>query len=259
MKVVIFAGGFGSRLSEETSLRPKPMVEIGGRPIIWHIMKIYAKHGFDEFVILAGYKAEIIKSYFLNYANFQSDFTIDLSSGEVTWRETRAENWKVTVLDTGTETMTGGRLKRARQTIGQQRFLLTYGDGLSNINIQDAIEQHASSGNWVTLAAVTQPGRYGALGLSEGEINVRAFREKVPGDGGLINGGFFVCEPEVFDLIDGDATVWEEEPMERLIEKGKLGAYRHQGYWQSMDSLRDKMVLEKEWASGNAQWKVWDH
>jgi glucose-1-phosphate cytidylyltransferase len=257
MKVVIFAGGYGSRLSEETSLRPKPMVEVGGRPIIWHIMKIYAHYGFTEFVVLAGYKADYIKSYFLNYFMMNSDFTINLGSGDITWRRPHSEDWKVTVLDTGLNTMTGGRLKRARSVIGDERFLLTYGDGVSNVDIPSAIEAHEQGSNWVTLTAVSQPGRYGALGLSDDGARVRAFREKAAGDGGLINGGFFVCEPDVFDLIDGDDTVWEEAPMERVIEQGKLGVYWHKDYWQSMDSLRDKIVLDEQWARGTAPWKLW--
>ena len=257
MKVVIFAGGYGSRLSEETTMRPKPMVEIGGRPIIWHIMKIYSHYGFNEFVVLAGYKAEVIKLYFLNYTLLNSDFTIDLSSGTIAWTRNGAEPWKVTVLDTGNDTMTGGRLKRAQGAIGRERFLLTYGDGLSNIDLSKAIAAHEASDNWVTLTAVTQPGRYGALKLSENMSKVQAFREKAAGDGGLINGGFFICEPQVFDLIEGDATVWEEEPMERLVAQEKLGTYWHRGFWQSMDSLRDKMVLEKQWSGGTAPWKVW--
>lgn len=258
MKVVIFAGGYGSRLSEETSLRPKPMVEVGGRPIIWHIMKIYSHFGFNEFVILAGYKADFIKNYFLNYFMLNSDFTVDLSSGEIVWKRQSAEPWKVTVLDTGVETMTGGRLKQARDVIGEERFLLTYGDGVSDTDIAASIAAHEKSGNWITLTAVTQPGRYGALGLSEDHTAVHTFREKGASDGGLINGGFFVCEPAVFDLVDGDQTVWEDEPMERAVAAGKLGSYWHQGYWQSMDSLRDKMVLEKQWSSGKAPWKVWE-
>jgi len=257
MKVVIFAGGYGSRLSEETTMRPKPMVEVGNRPIIWHIMKIYSHYGFNEFLVLAGYKAEIIKSYFLDFARLNSDFTADLATGEIIWKRRYVENWKVTVMDTGIDTMTGGRLKRARSAIGQERFLLTYGDGLANIDIPKAIQTHEESRNWVTLTAVTQPGRYGALSLSEDMSKVRAFREKAAEDGGLINGGFFVCEPEVLDLIDGDATVWEEEPMERLVEKGKLGVHWHRGYWQSMDSLRDKIVLEKEWEGGCPPWRIW--
>ena len=257
MKVVIFAGGYGSRLTEETTMRPKPMVEIGNRPIVWHIMKIYSHYGFNEFVVLAGYKAEIIKSYFLDYARLNSDFTADLATGEITWTRRCTEDWKVTVVDTGIDTMTGGRLKRARPLIGEERFLLTYGDGLSNVDIPEAIRMHESSKNWVTLTAVTQPGRYGALALSDDMTKVHAFREKAAGDGGLINGGFFVCEPEVFDLLDGDDTVWEEVPLERLIERGRLGVYWHRGYWQSRDSLRDKIVLEQEWASGCPPWKIW--
>lgn len=257
MKVVIFAGGYGSRLTEETTMRPKPMVEIGNRPIVWHIMKIYSHYGFNDFVVLAGYKAEIIKSYFLDYARLNSDFTANLATGEITWQRPCTEDWRVTVLDTGIDTMTGGRLKRARRFIGEERFLLTYGDGLSNVDIREAVRVHEESRNWVTLTAVTQPGRYGALALSEDMTKVNAFREKAAGDGGLINGGFFVCEPEVFDLLDGDSTVWEEAPLERLIERGKLGVYWHRGYWQSMDSLRDKVVLEQEWASGHPPWKIW--
>ncbi|MBS7455656.1 glucose-1-phosphate cytidylyltransferase [Coralloluteibacterium stylophorae] len=258
MKVVIFAGGYGSRLSEETALRPKPMVEVGGHPIIWHIMKIYAAYGFRDFVILGGYKVEFIKNYFLNYCAINSDFTVDLRSGKLLWQQARNEDWTVTVLDTGLETMTAGRLRRARSVIGSERFLLTYGDGVSDVDLAALIAQHEASGDWVTLTAVTQPGRYGALALNPEDgpaaNRVRAFREKAVGDGGLINGGFFVVEPEVFDLIDGDASVWEEEPMDRVIERGKLGAYRHTGFWQSMDSLRDKMVLENLWERGNAPW-----
>lgn len=258
MKVVIFAGGHGSRLMEETALRPKPMVEAGGRPIIWHIMKIYSHYGFNDFVVLAGYKAEMIKSYFLDYFMLNSDFTIGLATGRISWaRRQCVEDWKITVLDTGVDTMTGGRLKRAREIIGRQRFLLTYGDGVSNIDVPEAIKLHETGRNWITLTAVTPPGRYGTVGLSEDTAKVTAFREKIAGDGGLVNGGFFVCEPEVFDLVDGDSTVWEEEPLARAMTRGKLGAYWHRGYWQSMDSLRDKVVLDKEWATGNAPWKIW--
>lgn len=259
MKVVILAGGYGSRLSEETALRPKPMVEIGGRPIIWHIMKLYSHFGFNEFVVLAGYKAEHIKTYFLNYAMSKSDFTIDLATGEVTVVQSSVEPWKVTVLDTGIGTMTGGRIKRARPVIGEERFLLTYGDGVSNTNIRQSIELHERDGNWITLTAVTQPGRYGALGLSEDSTRVRAFREKLAGDGGLINGGFFVCEPQVYDLIDGDDDMWEDAPMARAVALGKVGSYWHHGFWQSMDSLRDKMVLEKAWESGKPPWAIWNN
>ncbi|GGE32088.1 glucose-1-phosphate cytidylyltransferase [Agaricicola taiwanensis] len=257
MKVVIFAGGYGSRLSEETTLRPKPMVEVGGKPIIWHIMKIYEHHGFRDFIVLGGYKVDFIKNYFHSYYAQNSDFTVDLSTGEVTWMHNAVEKWRVTVLDTGLETMTAGRLKRARQHIGNDTFLLTYGDGVSDVDVGAAIKAHRDSGNWVTLTAVSQPGRYGALGLSDDMSRVRTFREKAAGDGGLINGGYFVVEPEVFDFIEGDDTVWEEGPMDAVIAHGKLGSFWHKGYWQSMDSLRDKMVLENQWASGNAPWKVW--
>ncbi|MBM1175252.1 glucose-1-phosphate cytidylyltransferase [Microvirga arabica] len=257
MKVVIFAGGYGSRLAEETVLRPKPMVEIGGRPIIWHIMKIYSHYGFNEFVVLAGYKADYIKQYFLQFSQMNSDFTVDVRTGEILWSRPLSEDWKVTVLDTGLETMTGGRLKRAQHIIGKERFLLTYGDGVSSVNISQVIRTHEANSNWVTLTGVSQPGRYGALRLSDDGKKVRSFREKAAGDGGLINGGFFVCEPEVFGLIDNDETVWEEEPIERVLERSRLGVHWHRGYWQSMDSLRDKIVLEKEWSGGAAPWKVW--
>lgn len=256
MKVVIFAGGFGTRLSEETAVRPKPMVEVGGMPILWHIMKMYAHHGFDEFVVLGGYKVEFIKDYFLNYRGNRSDYTIDLQSGSIEWHDKLKENWKVTVLDTGGETMTGGRLKRAQQYLSDEPFCLTYGDGVSDVDITALVEAHRQSGHWCTLTAVTQPGRYGALRLNEELKKVEGFREKGAADGGLINGGFFVCEPEVFDLIDDDQTIWENEPMNRMVDAGKLGSFHHKGYWQSMDSLRDKVVLEETWAAG-APWKLW--
>lgn len=255
-KVAIFAGGFGTRLSEETSIRPKPMVEIGGKPILWHIMKIYAHYGCKEFVVIGGYKVEVIKSYFLNYRERQCDFTIDLATGDLKFHSSCGEDWQVTVLDTGGDTMTGGRLKRAREVIGNETFCLTYGDGVSNVPIDELIRSHREWGGWCTLTAVVQPGRYGSLHFDDDGINVAGFREKGRTDGGLINGGFFVCEPEVFDLIDGDQTVWEEEPMERLIAANKLRSFRHEGYWQSMDSLRDKQVLEAAWAA-NPPWKVW--
>lgn len=257
MKVAILAGGFGTRLSEETSVRPKPMVEVGGRPAIWHIMKLYAAHGHKEFVILGGYKIEYIRNYFLNFREHQSDFTVDLKSGTVTLLKPPVEDWKVTVLFTGDDSMTGGRLKRAQHLLEDDTFCLTYGDGFSNVDITDLIASHRRSGAWATLTAVAQPGRYGALRLSDDASQVLAFREKNAHDGGLINGGFFVCEPEVFKFIEGDSTVWEAEPMDRMVEAGKLSSYWHKGYWQSMDSLRDKMVLEQEWAK-TAPWKVWD-
>lgn len=256
MKVAIFAGGFGTRLSEETAIRPKPMVEVGGRPIIWHIMKIYAHYGFRDFVVLGGYKVECLRDYFLNYRGRASDYTINLKTGDIDWVRSANEDWNVTVLDTGIETMTGGRLKKARFLLSDGPFCLTYGDGVSNVDIPALVEAHLASDYWCTLTAVTQPGRYGALRLDEGLSCVQGFREKGPADGGLINGGFFVCDPMVFEMIDHYQTVWEEEPMKRMVANGKLGYFHHEGYWQSMDSLRDKMVLEEVWAD-EAPWKVW--
>jgi glucose-1-phosphate cytidylyltransferase len=256
MKVAIFAGGFGTRLSEETAIRPKPMVEVGGKPIIWHIMKMYAHYGLNDFVILGGYKVDYIRDYFLNYRGNRSDYTIDLKTGNVDWLQSTNEDWRVTVLDTGPDSMTGGRLKRAMKYLSDGPFCLTYGDGVSNVNIPALIEAHKASKRWCTLTAVSQPGRYGALRLSDDLAHVEAFREKGAADGGLINGGFFVCEPEVFELIDDDQTTWENEPMDRLVERDMLGSFAHNGFWQSMDSLRDKMLLEGLWEKG-APWKVW--
>lgn len=258
-KVAIFAGGLGTRMSEETAIRPKPMVEVGGRPILWHIMKIYAHYGFTDFVVIGGYKVEVIKDYFLNYRQRNSDFTIDLANGNLELHAGRGagENWRVTVLDTGAETMTGGRLAKARAALGGGTFCLTYGDGVSNVPVDQLLAAHREWGGWCTMTAVVQPGRYGALHFDDDGINVVGFREKGRGDGGLINGGFFVCEPEVFDLVEGDSTVWEEGPMQKMIEAGKLRSFRHQGFWQSMDSLRDKQVLEDAWTKGDAPWKVW--
>jgi glucose-1-phosphate cytidylyltransferase len=255
MKVAILAGGFGTRLSEETGVKPKPMVEIGGRPILWHIMKFYSHFGLRDFVVLGGYKVEVIRDYFLNYRSRECDFTIDLQTGEIEWATVVAENWRVTVLDTGPESMTGGRLLRARHLLGDDTFCLTYGDGLCDVNLPDLLAAHRASGAWCTLTAVIQPGRYGALRISE-RGSIEGFREKGSHDGGLINGGYFVCEPAIFDLIDGDQTIFEEEPMTRLIDRSKLAAFTHAGYWQSMDSLRDRHVLEEQWRKG-APWKVW--
>ena len=258
MKAVIFAGGFGTRLAEETSVRPKPMVDVGPRPILWHVMKIYAAHGITDFVILGGYKVEYIRNWLLNYRQNTSDFEIDLASGEVRYLKTKAEPWRVTVLDTGLETMTGGRLLRARDIIGDERFCLTYGDGVSDVDIRATIDFHVKAKAWATLTAVAPPGRFGVLGLSEDGDRVAAFREKDSRDVGFINGGFFVCEPAVFDLIDGDAAVWEEQPMARLVQKGKLASYRHHGFWRSMDTLADKAVLDRMWDAGTAPWKLWN-
>jgi glucose-1-phosphate cytidylyltransferase len=256
MKVVVFAGGFGTLLSEETGARPKPMVEIGSRPILWHIMKLYSHYGLKDFVILGGYKVEHIKNYFMSFRAANADFTIDLATGGVEWLEARHEDWRVTVLDTGLNSMTGGRLLRAREHLKDGTFCLTYGDGVSDVNIADLIDYHRASGAWCTVTAVTQPGRYGALRINPNTRFVEGFREKGVTDGGLVNGGFFVCEPDIFQVLDDDSTVFENEPMERMISAGKLNSYHHTGFWQSMDSLRDKQLLEAMWAQ-SPPWRIW--
>ena len=257
MKAVIFAGGFGTRLSEETAIRPKPMVEVGMKPILWHIMKIFSSHGINDFVVLGGYKVDFIRNWLLNYRNNSSDFRIDLQSGQVEFLSNGMEPWRITVLDTGLETMTGGRLKRGRDAIGDEPFVLTYGDGVSDINLTDLIQFHRKSGKMATVTAVAPPGRFGILGIGEDGGSVESFREKDRRDTGLINGGFFVCESGVFDLIDGDTTVWEQEPMDRLVQKRELAAYCHDGFWAAMDNVHDRTVLERMWAAGTAPWKVW--
>jgi glucose-1-phosphate cytidylyltransferase len=257
MKCVILAGGRGTRIGEESHLRPKPMIEIGGRPILWHIMKSCAHHGLTEFVILGGYKVEFIRDWVVNYRAKSSDLRVDLSTGEVTFLTAQPEPWTVTVLDTGINTMTGGRLKQARQIIGDEPFLLTYGDGVSNVDLSSLIAFHRRRGLMATVTAVAPTGRFGVLGLDESGENVVAFREKDKKDTGLINGGFFVCEPGVFDLIDGDTTVWEQEPMDRLVHVRQLSAFRHDGFWHAMDNVHDRTALEQLWSSGRAPWKVW--
>lgn len=257
MKAVILAGGFGTRLSEETTVRPKPMVEIGERPILWHIMKLYSAHGINEFVICLGYKAEVIKDYFANYYLRASDLTLDLGRNELELHPRDVEPWRVSLVDTGVDTMTGGRLKRVAEHVAGETFCFTYGDCVTDLDMSKLIEFHRTEGVTATLTAIRPPGRFGALTLEHGASTISSFREKPEGDGGWVNGGFFVLEPEVIDYIAGDETVWEREPMERLADEGKLAAYRHSGYWQNMDSLRDKMVLEEQWASGQPPWKVW--
>jgi glucose-1-phosphate cytidylyltransferase len=257
MKAVILAGGYGTRISEESSVRPKPMVEIGDKPIIWHIMKLYAAHGITEFVIAAGYKSYLIKEYFANYFLHQADVTIDLATNSVTTHVAGAEPWKVTIVDTGDGTMTGGRVKRVREYVGDETFCLTYGDCVSDLDITRLVEFHRSEGALATLTAVQPPGRFGVLSLPDDESRIASFVEKPAGEGGWVNGGFFVVAPDVFDYIEGDATIWEREPLERLAAEGKLAAYRHHGFWHPMDTLRDKMVLEEQWASGDAHWKTW--
>jgi glucose-1-phosphate cytidylyltransferase len=254
-KLVILAGGFGTRLSEETDVRPKPLVEIGGRPIIWHIMKIYSQHGIKEFIICCGYKGYLIKEYFSNYFLHMSDVTFDLSDNSAHYHNKRAEDWKVTLVDTGADTMTGGRIKRVREFVGDETFCMTYGDGVGDVDISNLLHHHETQGKDATVTVVTPPGRFGAVKL-DGH-SVTGFEEKPQGDGGLINAGFFVLEPSVFDLIDGDSISWEREPLEALAAAGQLSAYRHKGFWQPMDTLRDKHQLEKMWSSDAAPWKSW--
>lgn len=257
MKVVILAGGLGTRLSEETELKPKPMVEIGGRPILWHIMKIYSQYGFNDFVVLTGYKSHVIKDYFINYYSRYSDITVDMASQSVEIHKTRTEPWKVTMLYTGQDTMTGGRIKKAKDYIGNEPFMLTYGDGVASININELIEEHKKSKKYATLTAVQPSGKFGALDIAtNGDIH--SFVEKPQGDGAWINGGFFVLEPEVFDYIqNGDSTVWEREPLEKLAKDGQLNAYKHYGFWRPMDTLRDKNELTEMWMTEKAPWKIW--
>jgi glucose-1-phosphate cytidylyltransferase len=254
MKAVILAGGLGTRLSEETAVKPKPMVEIGGRPILWHILKIYSSHGINDFVICAGYKGYVIKEYFANYFLHMSDVTFDMSNNEMEVHNRNAEPWRVTIVDTGDETMTGGRIKRIAPYV-DGTFCCTYGDGVGNIDISRLVEFHKKSNRLASLTGVQPPGRFGSIEF-EGD-QVRAFQEKPKGDGSWINGGFFVLDPAVFDYIDGDATLWEREPLEKLAVNKQLGIYRHEGFWRPMDTLRDKIELEDLWGSGNAPWKTW--
>jgi glucose-1-phosphate cytidylyltransferase len=257
MKTVLLAGGFGTRISEESAIKPKPMIDIGHRPILWHIMKIYSAHGINDFVVCCGYKGYVIKEYFARYYLNNSDVTFDLSKDRMTIHRTEAEPWRITVVDTGENTMTGGRIKRIREHVGDEAFCLTYGDGVSNIDITKLIAFHRAQRALATLTAVQPAGRFGAFTLKEGDTLVHGFKEKPKGDGAWVNGGFFVCEPGVFDYIDSDSTVWEQGPMERLSQDGRLAAYQHPGFWQPMDTLRDKMLLEQLWTSGKAPWKVW--
>ena len=255
MQAVILAGGLGTRISEETSLRPKPMIEIGGKPILWHVMKIYSHYGIHDFIICLGYKGYMIKEYFANYFLHMSDVTFDMANNSVKIHQNSAEPWKVTLVDTGEATMTGGRLKRVKDYVGGKTFCLTYGDGVGDVDIQKLVDFHHSHKKLATLTAVQPPGRFGALELKGS--SVLRFLEKPHGDGAWINGGFFVLEPKVLDLIPGDETIWEKEPLMGLSQQGNLHAYFHEGFWQPMDTLRDKNHLEELWASGKAPWKVW--
>lgn len=256
MKVAILAGGFGTRLSEETIVKPKPMVEIGGMPIIWHIMKIYSRYGFNDFIICLGYKGYMIKEYFANYFLHTSDVTIDIRNNHTSIHHNYAEPWCISLIDTGENTLTGGRLKKIQSYIEDETFMLTYGDGVANVDIAKLLAFHKNHGKIATLTAIRPPGRFGALEIRN-QSEVSSFLEKPAGDGGYINGGFFVFEPSIFDRIEGDGTILEKEPLESLARENQLRAYRHEGFWYAMDTLRDKNYLEEQWRSGKAPWKVW--
>jgi len=256
MKAVILAGGRGTRILEESHMKPKPMIEIGGRPILWHIMKIYGAHGINDFIICLGYKGYIIKEYFANYVMHQSDITVDIAQNRIEFQQQSTEPWRVTLVDTGETTETGGRIKRIKNYLNKDElFCLTYGDGVANVNITASIAFHHEHGGIATVTAVQPPGRFGAL-VKEG-IKVTSFTEKPKGDGGTINGGYFILNPAVLDYIEGDSTLWESEPLEKLAASGQLAAFHHDGFWHPMDTLRDKNMLESLWSTGNAPWKVW--
>jgi glucose-1-phosphate cytidylyltransferase len=257
MKAVILAGGYGTRISEESAVRPKPMVEIGGKPILWHIMKTYDAHGIRDFVIAAGYKGYMITEYFANYSLHVSDVTFDLERGDVTTHVSGAEPWRITIVDTGEDTMTGGRLRRLAEYLDGERFCLTYGDCVADIDITRQLAFHEGTGAMTTLTAVQPPGRFGSIHLMPGTHQITQFMEKPLGDGGWVNGGFFVVDNEVLERIEGDSTVWEHEPLGGMAEEGKLFAYKHAGFWHPMDTLRDRVVLEELWASGNPPWRIW--
>jgi glucose-1-phosphate cytidylyltransferase len=256
VKAVILAGGLGTRISEETVSRPKPMIEIGGKPMLWHIMKLYSAAGIDEFVVCLGYKGYMVKEYFANYFLHTSDVTFDIANSRMEVHQSTAEPWSVTLVDTGEQTMTGGRLKRVMRYLGDDDFCMTYGDGVTDMDIRRLIDFHREQGVLATVTTVQPPGRFGAVELREGRIT--GFREKPQGDGGWINGGFFVLSPRVVDYIEGDDTIWEREPLERLAAAGELAAYTHTGFWHAMDTVRDMNYLERLWASGNAPWNTWD-
>ena len=258
MKVLLLAGGFGTRLSEETDIKPKPMVDVGGKPILWHIMKTYSHHGFNEFVILLGYKGYYIKEYFANYFLHQSDVTIDMSDGSMEIHNNSSEPWKVTLLDTGLDSMTGGRIKRAQDFVGEEPFMLTYGDGVADINIEELVKFHKTHGKAMTMTSAQPDGRFGALNIDENN-KVKEFKEKPKGDGSWINAGYFICEPKVFDyIVDGDSSVFEQSPLMNLAKDDEVHTYKHHDFWMPMDTLRDKHKLNELWSSDKAPWKVWD-
>ncbi len=256
MKVLLLAGGYGTRLSEETDIKPKPMLQIGGKPILWHIMKMYSHYGFNDFVILLGYKGYYIKEYFANYYLHQSDITFDMKNGEMKVHNNSSEPWKVTLVDTGLDTMTGGRIKRAKEYIDDETFMLTYGDGVSDVNIKDLVVFYKNNNKKATMTAIQPAGRFGALDIETNLVN--NFVEKPAGDGNWINGGFMVCEPDVLDLIESDSTTFEQYPLQTLARQGELGAFKHHGFWQCMDTLRDKTSLNNMWNRKEAKWKVWN-
>lgn len=258
MKAVILAGGFGTRISEESGVRPKPMVEIGERPILWHIMKIFSTYDINDFIICCGYKGYVIKEYFVNYFLHRSDITVDVKKNKIEVLQNDVEPWKVSMIDTGENTLTGGRLKRVKEYIGDDTFFMTYGDGVSDIDINALREFHKKQGTLATVTAVQPPGRFGTFTLSKEQTKILNFREKPKGDGAWVNGGFFVLEPEVMNYIAGDDSVWEKEPLMKLAKDGQLAAYKHEGIWQPMDTLRDKHLLEDMWNSGKAPWRIWD-
>jgi glucose-1-phosphate cytidylyltransferase len=257
MKAVILAGGLGTRLSEETQLKPKPMVEIGGKPILWHIMKIYSHFGVNEFIVCCGYKGYMIKEYFANYFLHQSDVTFNMDDNSMEIHRQRAEPWKVTLVDTGEDTMTGGRLRRVKEYLkDEEAFCFTYGDGVGNIDIKNSIEFHKNHGKLATLTATFPPGRFGAIDIVNNKVI--NFKEKPKGDGAMVNGGFFILSPKVLDMLENDLTIWEEEPLTNLAEKGELMAFKHEGFWLPMDTLRDKQKLQELWEAGSAPWKFWE-
>ena len=256
MKAVILAGGLGTRISEETSLKPKPMVEIGGKPILWHIMKIYSHYGFNEFIICCGYKGHVIKEYFSNFFLHNSDITFDFKKNKMNVHSTAVENWKITLVDTGKDSMTGGRIKRIEKYIDNSTFMLTYGDGVSNIDIKKLLAFHKKNKKSVTVTAVQPESRFGVLDINAKD-EVQSFMEKPKGESGWINGGFFVCEPDIFKYIKGDETIWEREPLEMIAKRKQLAAYKHDGFWKPMDSLKDKQDLNKYWDTNKAEWKIW--
>ena len=259
MEAVILAGGLGTRLCEETNTKPKPMIEIGGKPILWHIMKIYHSYGVNKFIICCGYKGYLIKEYFANYLNHNSDITFDFNSNEITYHQKKIEPWEITLIDTGEYTMTGGRIKRIKDYIKGDSFFLTYGDGLSNVSISDLYSAHKKSGKLATITAVQPPGRWGSLVINKADNIVQGFKEKPSGDGGWINGGFFVLQKEVINYIDSDETIWENEPLKILSNKNELNAFFHNGFWRAMDTLRDKNYLNSLWTENNVPWKVWEN